>query len=413
MVTVSPTIFDAVKHSFEFGRLADGTYFYKVDGTDFPPGKVDIVEIANWVLGTIGKVTATIEGAIGTALPFTGYVGNIKIYINEVLKLDLPLTADFLDHSGNAYEITNVGVVLADPAGGSTYTVTYDGNGETGGTAPVDGSSPYNESDTVTVLGNTGSLVKTGHTFSKWNTASDGSGTDYDPADTFSMPASNVILYAQWTEDEYSLTYDANGGTGSVPTDSTTYNYGDTATVLGNTGSLVKTGYKFGGWNTAADGSGTTYVADDTVSIVANTTLYALYNKFYHVNDVVVHNHSTYWCKVSHTASAATEPGEGISWETYWGRGVNRKANVTLLNVTAKIEADTNFSVTSSGTGYTFSGDAGDLMSTAALFNAIEKIAVYLNGVYQEKGVNVTWQSATSFRLNSIVDSGDEITIIS
>lgn len=79
-----------------------------------------------------------------------------------------------------------------------TYTVTYDGNAEDSGTAPTDGSSPYEESDTVTVLGNTGSLAKTGYTFDGWNTAANGSGTAYDPSDTFSMPASNVTLYAQW-----------------------------------------------------------------------------------------------------------------------------------------------------------------------------------------------------------------------
>ena len=37
--------------------------------------------------------------------------------------------------------------------------------------------------------------------------------------------------------------------------------YGATVTVLGNTGSLVKTGYTFTGWNTAANGSGTSYTA--------------------------------------------------------------------------------------------------------------------------------------------------------
>ena len=65
---------------------------------------------------------------------------------------------------------------LGEPAA-VTYTVAYAGNGNTGGTAPVDGSSPYNSGSTVTVLGNTGSLVKTGYTFANWNTAADGSGT--------------------------------------------------------------------------------------------------------------------------------------------------------------------------------------------------------------------------------------------
>ncbi len=74
----------------------------------------------------------------------------------------------------------------------------------------------------------------------------------------------------------YSVTYDGNTNTGgTAPTDATVYNSGDTATVLGNTGSLVKTGFAFNGWNTASDGSGTAYVAGNTFAIAANTTLYA------------------------------------------------------------------------------------------------------------------------------------------
>lgn len=195
-ITVPFAIADGVKHSFELGRLADGTYFYTVDEVPLTVAHSDPGGIPNFVFGTIGKVTAALEGAFGAAFPFTGYVGNVKIYINDVLKLDVPMTADFLDHSSNAYEITNTGVVLAD-VGGTTYSVTYDGNENTGGAVPTD-ENTYEESAEVTVLGNTGSLVKTGYTFAGWNTSADGSGTDYAPAATFAMGTANVTLYAQW-----------------------------------------------------------------------------------------------------------------------------------------------------------------------------------------------------------------------
>ena len=78
------------------------------------------------------------------------------------------------------------------------FSVTYNGNGNTGGTVPVDGNSPYNSGATVTVLGNTGALVKTGSTFAGWNTAADGSGTSYSPGNTFAITA-NTTLYAMWT----------------------------------------------------------------------------------------------------------------------------------------------------------------------------------------------------------------------
>jgi uncharacterized repeat protein (TIGR02543 family) len=158
-----------------------------------------------------------------------------------------------------------------------TFAVIYDGNSATGGTVPTDGSSPYTSGTTVTVLDNTGSLVKTGYTFGGWNTAADGSGTNYAAASTFSI-SSNTTLYAQWTPvPTYTLTYDSNSATGgTVPTDgSSPYTSGATVTVLGNTGSLVKTGFTFNGWNTAANGSGTSYAASATFSISGNTTLYA------------------------------------------------------------------------------------------------------------------------------------------
>jgi uncharacterized repeat protein (TIGR02543 family) len=159
----------------------------------------------------------------------------------------------------------------------TTYNVTYDGNTSTGGSVPTD-SNNYEQGDTVTVLGNTGNLVKTGSTFAGWNTAANGSGTPYNANATFDMGSADVTLYAQWTTNPtYNVTYDGNTSTGgSVPTDSNNYEQGDTVTVLGNTGNLVKTGSTFAGWNTAANGSGTPYNADATFDMgSADVTLYA------------------------------------------------------------------------------------------------------------------------------------------
>ncbi|MDD5637792.1 MAG: InlB B-repeat-containing protein, partial [Atribacterota bacterium] len=80
-----------------------------------------------------------------------------------------------------------------------TYNVTYDGNGNTGGTAPED-STDYQEDDEVTVLGPS-DLVKTGYTFSHWNTKSDGTGETFYQGDTFDMPGNDVTLYARWKAD--------------------------------------------------------------------------------------------------------------------------------------------------------------------------------------------------------------------
>jgi uncharacterized repeat protein (TIGR02543 family) len=76
--------------------------------------------------------------------------------------------------------------------------VVYQGNGSTGGSVPVDSTNPHTSGETVTVLGNTGGLVRAGYTFAGWNTRATGSGTAYSPGSTLAMPLINVTLYAQW-----------------------------------------------------------------------------------------------------------------------------------------------------------------------------------------------------------------------
>jgi uncharacterized repeat protein (TIGR02543 family) len=80
----------------------------------------------------------------------------------------------------------------------ATYTVTYNGNTNTSGSAPTV-FSKYTSGSIVTILGNSGSLAKTGYTFAGWNIASNGSGTSYSQGNTLIINT-NLTLYAQWTE---------------------------------------------------------------------------------------------------------------------------------------------------------------------------------------------------------------------
>ena len=165
--------------------------------------------------------------------------------------------------------------------------VIYDGNGNTGGSVPIDSTS-YESGQTITVLGNSGNLIRTSYSFSGWNTLSNGSGTTYTQSQTFTMGSANVTLYAKWTANPtYRITYDGNGNTdGSVPTDSTNFESGQTITVLGNSENLVKTGYAFSAWNTQANGSGTSYTQSQTFTMgSADVTFYAKWtaNPIYNV----------------------------------------------------------------------------------------------------------------------------------
>ena len=95
-----------------------------------------------------------------------------------------------------------------NPSAPITYTVTYNGNGNTGGVVPAN-STIYNGGATVTVLGNTGDFVKTGYTFAGWNTDPGGTGSAYTTGNTFVISA-NTILYAQWLKNAYGITLSIN-----------------------------------------------------------------------------------------------------------------------------------------------------------------------------------------------------------
>ena len=172
------------------------------------------------------------------------------------------------------------------------YTVTYNKNGSTGGSAPTDKNSPYLAGDDVTVLGSNG-LTKTGYTFMGWSTRSDGTGDVYHQNDHFRMPSANVTLYAIWQSNSITrLYYHLNGGTGTPPADATIYAPGQEATVKSDSaGGGMSNGTKvFAGWNTQANGSGKWYFPGDNLTMPAgNENLYAQWADEADVHKVVYH----------------------------------------------------------------------------------------------------------------------------
>jgi Listeria/Bacterioides repeat len=146
-----------------------------------------------------------------------------------------------------------------------TYTVTYNGSGNDGGIVPVD-TTPYLVGDIVIVLAGTPTLA--GHTFTGWEYG----GLTYLAGSTIIMPASNIILTAQWTPiPTYTVTYNGNGHDGGVvPVDGTAYLVG--ATVIVQAGTPTLAGHTFTGW----EYGGLTYLAGSTIIMPAsNITLTA------------------------------------------------------------------------------------------------------------------------------------------
>jgi uncharacterized repeat protein (TIGR02543 family) len=101
--------------------------------------------------------------------------------------------------TANPYTFTVSGNVTLVPvfaaSAGGDYSVTYIGNGSTGGTAPA----VQTQSGSV-VIENQSTLVRAGYSFVNWNTNSNGSGISYAVGATYSAGV-NVTLYAQWEKN--------------------------------------------------------------------------------------------------------------------------------------------------------------------------------------------------------------------
>jgi uncharacterized repeat protein (TIGR02543 family) len=111
--------------------------------------------------------------------------------------------------------------------------------------------------------------ARVGYTFEGWYTSANGGGTRYEKDSLYSI-AANTPLYANWTANKYTLTFDAQGGTVSPALQSVTYD-----AAVGDLPTPVRDGYTFEGWYTSASGGGTRYEKDSIYSVAANMPLYA------------------------------------------------------------------------------------------------------------------------------------------
>jgi uncharacterized delta-60 repeat protein/uncharacterized repeat protein (TIGR02543 family) len=157
---------------------------------------------------TLTADNITVTGATKGALSVSGATRTLAIS-NITVANGKEVTVTITSPTGYSITEPTKKAVVYKASG----TVKYDGNGATGGSVPEDGTE-YAEGATVTVLGNTGALVKTGFTFIGWNTRADGSGATYSGGQTFVMGSADVTLYATWAASG-SLDTSFDSGTGA------------------------------------------------------------------------------------------------------------------------------------------------------------------------------------------------------
>ena len=260
-----------------WSTTSNGTTNY-APGSSFNMPASDVTLYAVWVLSNIeirydanggtgapgaASAAATSTYTISATEPTrTGYTFNGWAAANNS-----PATGPFRTGVNGSFVVPAGTVTLVAQWTPITHALTYDTNG--GSTAPTDATA-YGYQQTATVSSTL--PIKAGYIFLGWNTAQNGSGTNYAGGNTLVMLTSNVILYAQWTANSYRLTYNANGGSGAPSFENRVV-----ASVAALSATLpTRTGYTFNGWNTAADGTGTNYAASGSLTMpAANLTIYA------------------------------------------------------------------------------------------------------------------------------------------
>ena len=155
---------------------------------------------------------------------------------------------------------------------GNAQTLTYHGNGATGGNTAVQSGKTGDELTT-----NANGFTRDGYTFVRWDTAKDGSGTAYgegkNGVSQYTMKPAGNDLYAIWKANPASIVY-RNGypnTTGSTP--DTTGSTGDTVTVSQN--GFDRPGYTFTGWSTSKRGDPSLNPGDKHTLEPGTTTVWA------------------------------------------------------------------------------------------------------------------------------------------
>ncbi|WP_261808006.1 fibronectin type III domain-containing protein [Paenibacillus sp. N3.4] len=248
---------------------------------------------AGFSAGTANFTSIAIDSSSGTPYPYVVYQDSGNSNKATVMKYNGSswVTVGSAGFSAGSAHYTSIAIdssgtpyVVSQDAGNSfkatvmklisTYTVSYSGNGSTGGSVPTD-SGTYEQGTSVTVLGNTGSLSKTGYTFAGWNTALDGSGTNYAASAAFNMGTANVTLYAQWTAPAPAQTVSASAasltpgvGVDDAITLTVKNALGNTDTTFTGAHNVTLSGYAQAPDNTYGSFNGTALTASpNTISV--------------------------------------------------------------------------------------------------------------------------------------------------
>ena len=270
-----------VESGFIFEGWSDGVNIYQ-------PGENIIFSLTNrrltavWSLGYIisfdrnggdGEAIASVKGYKGdtVSITFPDLTGTREGYKFIGWSLDQNATSA-------TYKTETISITLQDSktyyaVWGAPTTILFDANGGTG-SVPADLKLFGGDSFTIP----SASLTREGYKFLGWSWSSTATSANLTAGNAYIYDASNgTTLYAVWGAPT-TITFNANGGTGSVPADLKLFG-GDSFTIP--SASLTREGYKFLGWSWSSTATSANLTAGNAYIYDASngTTLYAVWKK--------------------------------------------------------------------------------------------------------------------------------------
>lgn len=266
---------------------------------------------------------------------------------------------------GSTYGGTKTASGSISVAAKTSYKISYNANGGSG--APSQQTKWHGTNITLSST----KPSRTGYTFKGWATSASGS-VAYAAGATYSANAA-VTLYAVWQKITYTVTYNANGGSGAPGNQTKTYG---TALTLSTT-KPTRTNYNFKGWATSAKGS-VAYAAGASYTANAGITLYAVWELAYQPPTIT--NVKLQRCDSSGTAlETGTYCKVSFSWSCNQLTGSNPVKSIAI------IFGSTTVAVTASGNSGSSSKVVGGSLGVDNTYTFTIKVTDTKNGVTSVK----------------------------
>ena len=218
--------------------------------------------------GNLFSSSASLRGSLGSYWSRSALGSSDSYFLNFYSTLFYP------SNNNNKYGGFSVRCLI----GSADVQVTLDSNNGTGAVSRAFGAA----GSTITLPSSSNpsaAIAKPGYAFKNWNTAPDGSGTSYTSSYAIPANSTGVTLYAQWTPQRQIIYNDncsynnAGCATNTDTTNTSSWtNAGSNITLGSDTYFTTRSGYAITSWNTARDGSGTSYNVSSSYTVPSTLT---------------------------------------------------------------------------------------------------------------------------------------------